>query len=172
MRTSIKRALAPLAVASALVLTGLPPASANHLPFPGPPLHFDAGVACEFELLLDWEGGKLHSKDFRDKDGRLVRSITAGKGVVLTYTNVEAETSVTVNTAGSVARTVYNKDGTYTVTATGHNGLILFPSDVPMGPTTTHYVGRLVYNVDPRTGVFTFMSSTGRVRDICAELSS
>jgi hypothetical protein len=49
--------------------------------------------------------------------------------------------------------------------------LILFPSDIPAGPTTTHYIGRIVYNVDPKTGVFTLVSTTGQERDICAELA-
>ena len=79
--------------------------------------------------------------------------------------------SVTIRTDGSVTQTRVNPDGTHTVTATGHNGLIMFPSDVPAGPTTTHYIGRLVYLVDPATGVFTFVSSSGSRRDICAELA-
>jgi len=29
----------------------------------------------------------------------------------------------------------------------GHNVLILFPSDVPAGPSTTLYVGRVVFTV-------------------------
>jgi hypothetical protein len=96
----------------------------------------------------------------------------------LTYTNYgtdpdhpAAGESVTVKTAGSVTKTVFNSDGTSTVTSTGHNGLILFPSDIPAGPTTTHYVGKLVYTIDAY-GVFTVISSSGQQRDICAELAS
>ena len=109
-----------------------------------------------------------------------MRTITAGKGVDLTYTNYGTEPidsnpvageSVTVKTAGSVTKTVFNPDGTLTMTGTGHNGLILFPTDIPAGPTTTHYIGRIVFNVDPTTGVFTLLSTTGQERDICAELA-
>jgi autotransporter passenger strand-loop-strand repeat protein len=80
--------------------------------------------------------------------------------------------SVTIRTDGSVSNTTYNSDGTLTVSSTGHNGLILFPSDIPAGPTTTQYIGRIVYNIDPATGIFTLVSTSGSQRDICAELAS
>ena len=64
-----------------------------------------------------------------------------------------------------------NPDGTMTFTATGHNGLVLFPSDVPAGPSTTQYIGRIVYHVDPMTGVFTLLQESNNQRDVCAELS-
>jgi hypothetical protein len=105
-----------------------------------------------------------------DEEGNVVRLLEAGKGVLLTYTNLDTGESVTIRTDGSVASTRVNADGTLTVTATGHNGLILFPTDIPAGPTTTHYIGKLVYDIDPVTGVFTLVSSSGQQRDICAEL--
>ena len=99
--------------------------------------------------------------------------------MLLTYTNYGtkpkkpvAGESITIRTDGSVAETVVNPDGTLTVTATGHNGLIMFPSDEPAGPTTTHYIGKIVYNIDPNTGVFTLVSTSGQSLDICAELAS
>jgi hypothetical protein len=131
----------------------------------------DAGLGCKFALRVDGTGGIIHTKEFRDRNGKVVRIIEAGKGVLLTYTNLATKASVTIKTAGSVSNTVVNRDGTLTVTATGHNGLIMFPTDVPAGPTTTQYIGRFVYKVDPATGVFTFVGSTGQNRDICAELS-
>ena len=76
-----------------------------------------------------------------------------------------------IRTDGSVSRTTVNPDGILTVAATGHNGLILFPTDLPAGPTTTQYIGRIVYNIDPATGAFTLISTSGQSRDICAELS-
>ena len=134
-----------------------------------------AGLGCEFNLGIKATGGNLVTREFTDAAGNVVRIISAGKGVDLTYTNYGTDSvageSVTVKTAGSVTKTVFNPDGTQTVTGTGHNGLILFPSDVPAGPTTTHYIGRIVYNVDPATGVFTLVSTTGQERDICAELA-
>ena len=65
---------------------------------------------------------------------------------------------------------VFNADGSQTVTVTGHNVLILFPSDVPAGPSTTLYVGRVVYTIGT-DGVFTLVSTSGTATDICAALS-
>jgi hypothetical protein len=139
----------------------------------------DAGLACpDFNLGIEATGGNLHTKDFVDKNGNLVKSITAGKGVVLTYTNFGPDPddpmegqSISIDTSGSVSQTTVNPDGTLTVTATGHNGLVMFPSDVPAGPTTTHYTGKIVFHIDPVTGVFTLLSTNGPSRDVSAELA-
>jgi hypothetical protein len=154
---------------AAVALTATQPAFAQEVILP-------AGEGCPgFNLGFEATGGNLVTREFEDAAGEVVRTITAGKGVDLTYTNYGTDSvageSVTVKTAGSVTKTVFNPDGTQTVTGTGHNGLILFPSDVPAGPTTTHYIGRIVYNVDPATGVFTLVSTMGQERDICAELA-
>ena len=166
------RRLALAVGGAAVALTATQPAFAQG------PFILDAGLGCEFNLGIKATGGNLVTREFRDADGNLVRTITAGKGVDLTWTNFGTDPSnpvagesVTVKTAGSVTKTVYNPDGTQTVTGTGHNGLILFPTDVPAGPTTTHYIGRIVYTVDPDTGIFTLQSTTGQERDICAELA-
>lgn len=171
MKSVFARRLAPVALVAAFALPGGQPATAAD------GIILPAGTGCEFNLGYAPTGGKLHTKDFTDADGNVVRSITAGKGVVITYTNYGynkkrpvAGKSVTIRTDGSVTETVTNPDGTQTITATGHNGLIMFPTDEPAGPSTVHYIGQLVYNVDPKTGVFTFVSSTGSQRDICAEL--
>ncbi|MFJ4208562.1 hypothetical protein ACIPY2_08890 [Paenarthrobacter sp. NPDC089675] len=165
--------LAPVAVLLAALLAPAAPAAADQS------FILPAGLGCEFNLGFDSKGGNLQTKQFTDKNGDVVRVLSAGKGVLLTYTNYGedpanpvAGKSITIRTDGSVTSTRVNPDGTQTVTATGHNGLILFPTDVPAGPTTIHYIGKLVYNVDPSTGVFTFVSSTGQQRDICKELSS
>jgi hypothetical protein len=71
---------------------------------------------------------------------------------------------------GSVTRTTINDDGTTTFTTTGHNVLILFPTDVPAGPSTTLYVGPVVFTVDA-DGIFTLQSATGKSTDICALLA-
>lgn len=171
MKNAFARHLAPVALVAAFALPGAQPASAAD------GIILPAGTGCEFALGYAPTGGKLHTKDFTDADGNVVRSITAGKGVVITYTNYGynkkrpvAGKSVTIRTDGSVTETVTNPDGTQTITATGHNGLIMFPTDEPAGPSTVHYIGQLVYTVNPESGVFTFVSSTGSQRDICAEL--
>ncbi|MGF9648768.1 hypothetical protein AAIH32_12370 [Pseudarthrobacter oxydans] len=171
--SSITRALAPAALAAAALVAPAPAALADESIF------VPKGLGClDFNITLSSTGGNLHTKEFYDADGNVVRSITAGKGVLLTYTNsgtdpdnpVNGE-SITFRTDGSVTEIVKNPDGTLTYTATGHNGLILFPSDVPAGPTSTQYVGRIVFNVDPATGVFTLVSTSGKATDICAALA-
>ena len=72
--------------------------------------------------------------------------------------------------AGSVSSTTLDPDGSSTTRSTGHNVLILFPTDVPAGPSTTLYVGQVTYEVDAE-GIFTITGSSGRTRDLCDELS-
>jgi|SRR5690349_16213174 hypothetical protein len=167
-------------IAAAVVAAGIlgtaaaqPALAAPPTPVPTPDdLFLEAGIGCpDFELKVSSSGGNLHKKEFKDRNGATVRIISAGKGFDITYTNVGSGESVTVKTPGSVSKTVDNGDGTQTVSSTGHNGLILFPSDIPAGPTTTHYTGRIVYNVNLQTGVFTLVSTAGQERDICSELS-
>ena len=174
MKTStITRSLAVSALAAA-ALAPAQPAFADLTS----PVFLPAGSACDFNLEWSWTGTITHTKEFLDENGNKVRLLSAGKGTLNTYTNQGSDPenpvdgkSVTIRTDGSVTSTVYNVDGTQTVTATGHNGLIMFPSDDPAGPTTTHYIGKIVFNVDPATGVFTLLSTSGQKRDICAELA-
>jgi hypothetical protein len=63
-----------------------------------------------------------------------------------------------------------NPCGTQTVVTTGHNVLILFPTDVPAGPSTTLYAGRVVFMID-KSGIFALESTRGMSTDICAALS-
>ena len=49
--------------------------------------------------------------------------------------------------------------------------MFLFPTDIPAGPSTTLYVGRVVFDVNPATGVFTLKETRGRATDLCAALS-
>jgi hypothetical protein len=171
----ILRTAIAAAILAALILTAAQAKAANGPPEPVPtpePLTFPAGLACpDFDLQVSSSGGNVHTKDFFDRNGARVRTITAGKGFLLTYTNLATGASVTIRTDGSVSKTTYHPDGTQTVSATGHNGLILFPTDIPAGPTTTQYIGRIVYTIDA-TGIFTLVSTSGSQRDICAELAS
>jgi hypothetical protein len=167
------RRLVLAAALPALIFASAPPALAappERVPTPAP-LEFPAGIACpEFDLGLEFSGGNLHVKEFKDENGDVVRTFTAGKGFTLTFTNLESEESVTIRTDGSVSSVTSNPDGTQTFTATGHFGFIIFPTDVPAGPATIVYTGRTVYNVAP-DGVFTLVSESGRQRDVCAELA-
>ena len=88
----------------------------------------------------------------------------------LGYTNAESGENISFPSNGSVQRITFNEDGTQTVQATGHNVVILFPTDVPAGPSTTLYTGRLVYT-DDGAGNFTVQSTSGPTTDICALLA-
>jgi hypothetical protein len=163
-----KRRLAPASLLAAMALIVAQPAFADVVD----PYHmsFDAGVACPFALDLDASGGRARVIMFEDKKGKPARVLTVATGVVLTYTNVGTGESISFKTSGSVTSIVGPEGTTQTFTATGHNGLILFPTDVPAGPTSTQYSGgRIVYTVDP-TGVFTLVSASGNATDICAAL--
>ena len=134
-------------------------------------LEFPAGTACTFGLAIDGVGGDQRTDhSFVDADGNTVRILSTGTGFQLTLTNLASGATLALPANGAVADTVFNADGSQTVTLTGHNVLILFPSDVPAGPSTTLYVGRVVYTADAN-GVFTLVSTSGTATDLCAALS-
>jgi hypothetical protein len=130
-------------------------------------IDLDPGVGCEFSLRLHASDGKVRVVTFEDENGDPVRTIEVRTGVVLTYTNVDTGKSIRFKTSGSVKSTVFGEVNT--VTLTGHNGLILFPSDVPAGPTTTQYTGKIVYT--DAAGTFTLVSTSNEGTDVCAALS-
>ena len=129
-----------------------------------------AGVACnDFDLRVEIRGIQV-VKEFTDKNGNIVRTLSAGKGSALLFTNLSTDATVSLKANGSVTHTTFNPDGSSTVALTGHNVLILFPTDVPAGPSTTLHVGRVVYTVDT-SQVFTVQQVSGKTTDICAALS-
>ena len=155
-----------VALASAPMATSAraddPPSS---IAFELPP---DVGCAG-FGLRVEGSGSNLHTTELVSPSGR-VRTITAGTGYALTFTNLESGASVVTPANGSALQTRSNADGSATVTATGHTLLILFPTDVPAGPSTRVYTGRVVFTVDSAMN-FTVISSAGPSVDICAALS-
>ena len=170
MRRSMlfSRRLVGAAVAASLVLGMLAgPATAGvfHLELP-------AGIACAgFDLAIDGSeavGGGVY-REFTDRDGNLVRTLSAGTGSALNFTNLSTGTTLALRSNGAVASTRLGADGTQHVTLLGHNVIILFPTDVPAGPSTTLYVGRVTYSVD-QAGIFMLASSTGTSLDICAAI--
>ena len=99
-----------------------------------PPLDLPAGLACSFSLRIVIDGGNQVQKTFKDKNG-VVRSISAGKGSTLTFTNLATGSTLSLKPNGSVNQTTtVTVDGSQTWVSTGHNVLILFPSDVPAVP--------------------------------------
>jgi len=156
--------------AAALLTAALSAAALPSQAAASDPLVVPKGYACDFTLQVDsTPSGHAVKREFTDANGNTVRTLRAGKGDALTFTNIETGATLALRSNGSVARTTTNKDGSSTVVSTGHNVLIFFPSDVPPGPRTTLYIGRVTYTTDS-DGVFTFVSSSGQTRDICGEL--
>ena len=149
----------------------VPAAATPAIPLPPPPAtqDFAAGEACAFPLTLELSGSKYHLKEFFDKDGNVVRRVIAGKGSLMTLTNNDNDASLSLKAYGFAVQETYGADGTITDVISGHVLVILFPTDVPAGPSTTLYVGRLVETISP-TGVGSIQSFTGKATDICAAL--
>ena len=141
---------------------------------PPPPdqvIDLPAGLACKnFDLRIEiWSSQNRVFRQFKDKNGNVVRILTAGKGNTLSFTNLSNGENVTLPANGSVEHITLNPDGSQTWEVNGHNVLILFPTDVPAGPSTTLYVGRVVFTISP-AGVFTLQGTSGTATDICAAL--
>lgn len=116
---------------------------------------FPAGASgAGFDLQVNGCSGGSHwvVREFFDKDGNLVRSLSAGIGSPLTFTNATTGKNLSTMPNGAVSHIAYNSDGSYTEKDTGHNVLILAPTDVPPGPSTTLYVGQIVFKVDVDPG--------------------
>lgn len=162
------RQAASAAVATVAVLALAGPAAASD-PFV---LDLPAGLACaDFDLRIEGFGdAKRVYKEFTDRDGNVVRTLSAGTGDTLQYTNLATGTTYQSKSNGAVNHTVVNADGSTTSELTGHNLVILFPSDVPSGPSTTLYTGRVVLTIDT-AGTFTIGKKAGGALDICAALS-
>ena len=125
-----------------------------------------AGTACPgFAVSILGTGGNATTRSFVRG-----RTVSAGTGSTLVFTNLSTGHTFATNSNGAPQQTVANADGTQTVTAEGHNVLILFPTDTPAGPSTTLIVGRVVYEVDA-AGNFTVKSTTGTTTDICNRLT-
>lgn len=131
---------------------------------------FQAGLACPFDLQIEQWFGKRHDTTFTDKKG-IARLISAGTGSALKYTNLSTSGTFSSKSNGAVARTTVKLDGSSTQELTGHNVVILFPTDIPAGPSTTLYDGgRVVISIDAG-GNFTLKEESGNKIDICAILT-
>jgi hypothetical protein len=131
---------------------------------------FPAGVACVFEMRVDGTGGNQVYREFHDRDGNLVRLLFAGTGSALNFTNLSTGAALSLKGNGAVSHIALNPDGSATQVTTGHNVIILFPTDDPAGPSTTLYVGRVVTSIDS-AGNYTLLKASGNSVDICAALS-
>ena len=154
-----------------LFVAGLMLASASPVVHAADIIDLPAGLACAFDLRIEISSNPNRvSKVFNDKNGNIVRMFTAGKGDALSFTNLSTGATLALRPNGSVQQIRPLPGGSQEYTTTGHNVLILFPTDVPAGPSTTLYVGRLIFTVDS-SGVFTLGETSGRSTDLCAVLS-
>ena len=158
------RYLSAYTMACALGSSGLAAAADFTLDFP-------AGSACQFALRIEASGGNQIYREFLDKGDNVIRTLSAGTGSALTFTNLVTGATFSSQSNGSVARVINNPDGSSTWVTTGHNVLILFPTDTPPGPSTTLYVGRVVFTVDTSFN-FNVQQQSGKATDICAALSA
>lgn len=147
-----------------LLSAGVPATAAE------PDLVYPAGVACTFPLgITVGDGGPQNYKELTDAEGHVIGSISAGRGTALTFTNVDTGATFSSRANGVTWKTTYHEDGSRTVHMMGHSVLIMFPTDVPAGPSTTLYTGQVVatWAADETT---TVTKESGRQLDICAEL--
>jgi hypothetical protein len=159
------RALRSLAVVVLATVLGVTTAGvANAVTFDLP-----AGQGCEFALRVTFEGQDVTTHEFTTDD-ETTKILLAGKGNSFTFTNLETGESLFFKSLGYRETTVTNPDGSGTTTSSGTQGIILFPTDSPPGPSTILIEGRLVYDFTA-TNDFTVKSISGNVTDICAALS-
>lgn len=173
MECALIRRVMPMTLLAAMALAPAQPAfAAPPVAVPAGSVTIPAGQGCEgFDLKLAGSDGMVRVVAVKDKNGTQDRIITVATGVTITYTNLDTGESISFKTSGSVT-SVVTDGNVQTVTATGHNGLILFPTDVPAGPTSTQYSGgKIVYTINTATGVFTLISASGNPTDVCASLS-
>ena len=114
---------------------------------------------------------RILMKTFHDKNGNPVRYLNAGKGNQFVFHNSATGATLSVKTGGSVEHITPNADGTQTWVTSGHEVVILFPTDHPPGPATTLYIGRLVFTIDSNFTFLGIRSFTGTATDICAALA-
>jgi hypothetical protein len=145
-------------------------ASASAAPQANPPFSgsFPAGQACSFQLDISGTGGN----DFLPRYSNSVKTISAGTGYALTFTNHATGKSVSFPSNGGATILTTNPDGSQTLQLTGHNILILMPTDITKGPSTTLIVGRALINIGPKPPFpYDVLSVSGTQTDICALLT-
>lgn len=146
------------------------PAGANppaHEPFVNVGGTIPAGVGCAgFAITVTIEVDDQRITTFFDQAGNPLRQTVTGR-LVLTVTNDSTGESRTYRIGGA-SHLSFGADGSLTITLTGNSLVVLFPNDVPPGPSTTQGSGRAVIRID---ALFTLVSRTGSVEDVCAALA-
>jgi hypothetical protein len=157
-------ATATVLALAAMIVAAQPASAQDH------DLELDPGVACDFGLGLDNIEFPPLRREFTDRNGNPIR-VFAGKSGAVIYTNLDTGESVSFPSRGTALRITEMSDGTQLLEFSGNVGLVLFPTDVPAGPSTTQINGRLVMSFDPETGFTVVLKQEGNQIDVCAALS-
>lgn len=164
-RHLIMKAGAVGAAAAVLTSAAMPATAAE-----GYDEYYDAGVACAFPLGVTYgDGGPSKFKELTDGHGNVVGWLWGGRGNALTYTNVDTGATFSSRANGFNWKSAVHEDGSSTLRMMGHSVLIMFPTDVPAGPSTTLYTGQVVSHW-AADGTTTVVKESGLQLDICAEL--
>jgi hypothetical protein len=162
------------ALASAAMIVGAQPASAVDLPGPPAPT---AGCAFPLRILPitgdpNTGGFPPVRRELKDQNGNTVYLLLAGKNGGVVYTNLDTEESLSFRPRGTAIKQTTDSNGSTTWVVTGHFGLTLFSTDIPKGPSTFFYDGRVVFVDNPGDAADVFIESSGKKTDVCAELAS
>jgi hypothetical protein len=161
----IKRVLSALAL-SLLVSVALAPAALAAgpvrekliIPTPGT----IEGI-CDFTVVYTVAVNNEYNKNFYDASGKLVRTLTDGR-LVVTFTNATKPlNSLTLNVSGP-AQTVYNADGSQTITFLGNSAIFL--ADQIMLSS-----GRVVVIAPDALSVGVVVLAAGTRHNLCTMLS-
>ncbi|HEV8192192.1 MAG TPA: hypothetical protein VGP82_12040 [Ktedonobacterales bacterium] len=165
---------AVLVCVAAMVLSVLSssPASANGKPTRAPRLlgseEFPAGLACSFAVASQTLTNNEFTTTFpAEANGDVVQLVTGY--VVQRFTNLATGKSLSATLSGP-GTIVFHPDGSVTASAEGPSVLILFPGDIPSGPSLVINYGQYVVNITP-SGQFIVQKRTGTQFDVCAALS-
>lgn len=130
-----------------------------------------AGVACAFPLQVDYSDMQLNYREFYDKDGNFQGMMLVGKGFVVTLTNLASGATLSQEVKGTSFRDILNPDGTETIASSGNFFMIMYPTDIPPGPSALMYTGHVELRMDAG-GVSTISHLSGQSTDMCAALSN
>jgi hypothetical protein len=162
MKRSLQLASATVLAAAAMIAAAQPASAQQH------DVELPAGVGCSFALGLDNIEGPPLRKEFTDRNGNKVR-VFAGKSGAVIYTNLDTGASVSFPSRGTHLRETTDPSGAQLLEYSGNVGLVLFPTDVPAGPSTTQISGRLVLKVNGN--ITEVQKLEGQKIDICARLA-
>lgn len=127
-----------------------------------------ASTACGFAVVGSSSVDREYQTDEYDASGFLVRSKVTG-ALFTTLTRVDTGKAIDINNSG-LGIYDYRKDGSFTLTDTGHLLYGLHPGDGPGQPGLYHTNGRTVIEF-ASTGQRTVTYTEGKVENLCTALS-